>query len=562
MIPLAAGMSIAACAATETANAAEAAKNSKATPERPNVLLILVDDVGYSDIGCYGSEISTPNIDRLAEQGIRYRNFYNTARSSPTRASLMTGLYPHQAGCGSLGKQNGYENYQATIKDNTCTIPEALRSAGYRSFITGKWHLNPAMPLERGFDHSIFFTGGWYYSSDPRLFTDRPLFYEDQRVYAGDPGIPENFYTSDFWVDKGIEWVDEAIADGKPFFWYLPFNAAHFPIQAPQENIDHYVGKYAEGYDAVRNRRWEKQKEMGLFDESDRLTPRNPNPKNTAWEDMTPAQREQQDLRMAIYAGCIERMDYNVGRALEHLEKMGVLDNTIVFFISDNGGNAESGFPGRWNTKDGAPGQRGSTIFLGTPWADVANTPFFLYKHHGHQGGCCTPFIVSWKNGIDKSLWGSIDRENYGHVCDIQPTINELTGGRYLSENGGKATIPAAGISLTPSFKGKKISRKNPIIVEHEGNKMLRHGDWKIVREYELTGKQESSEQENPWRLYNLRKDPTEMTDLSGAKPSVLKKMVKEYNKWADYIGVCPEIKFGVGEWYVPVRNYPVDDED
>jgi len=572
-IPLATGIAMVACSSVvdESGINVKPGEDTKPDPkpevpelpQHPNILLILVDDLGYSDVGCYGSEISTPNIDRLAEQGIRFRNFYNTARSAPTRASLMTGLYPHQAGCGSLNKVAGYENYTGSIKKSTCTIPEAIKSAGYRSFITGKWHLLPEMPLNRGFDHGLFNGGGWYFSTDESISTNyKALFLEQESIKPGTNGIPAEFYTSDMWVDQGMKWVDEAVSDGVPFFWYLPFNAVHFPVQAPLENINHYVGKYDEGYDAIRNRRWEKQKQMGLFDEGDRLTPRNPHKNNTPWDEMTDALRKKQSYRMAIYAGCVERMDYNVGRAIDHLRELGVLENTVIFFISDNGGNAESGFPGRYETAKGAPGQVGSNVFLGTPWADVANTPFFLYKHHGHQGGCCTPFIMSWQAGIDKSLWGSIDRENYGHVCDIMPTIVELTGGKYLSENNGMATPPMPGTSLVAGMKGKKINRENPVIVEHEGNKMLRDGEWKIVREYELVDDRESTELENPWRLYNLRTDPTEMTDLSAEKPAKLKSMIATYNKWADYIGVCPEIKFNVGLWYVPVREYLAEEDD
>lgn len=570
-IPMATGISLLSCSSPEAPTSPSQKPDPEQDPvvtipaDRPNVVVILMDDVGYSDVGCYGGEINTPNIDRLAENGIRFRNFYNAARSSPTRASLLTGLYPHQAGVGALSPiANGGENYQGYPKENTCMIPEALRSSGYMSFITGKWHLRVehCAPLKRGFDHSLFTGNFWYFSSDRLLNNDNTLFLEDKGVKRGSPGIPAEFYTSDLWVDQGIKWVDEAIEAGKPFFWYLPFNAVHFPIQVPQEEIDKYVGKYAEGYDVIRNRRWEKQKQLGLFEESDRLTPRNPSPLNTPWEKMTEEQRKQQDYRMAIYAGCLDRADQNIGRALNHLEAKGVLDNTIIIFLSDNGGNAEGGFPGTYETKNGPAGLSGSNIYLGTPWADVANTPFLLYKHHGHEGGCCTPLIISWPAGIDKSLWGTIDKENYGHLVDIMPTICELTGGTYRTYRNGLYTIPAEGVSLAPSLRGERVMRTNPIIVEHEGNKMLRDGDWKIAREYELVNGRESTEEENPWRLYNLRTDPTEMTDLATQEPARLKSMVDKYKAWADHIGVNTSIKFSVGKWYTPVRNYPLEDKN
>ena len=568
IIPVATGLSLIACSPSEdNINPNNNNNNPKPDPDpevtepkRPNILIILMDDLGYSDVGCYGGEINTPNIDRLAANGIRFRNFYNAARSAPTRASLLTGLYPHQAGVGALNKvPEGGANYQAYPKENTCMIPEALKSAGYMSFITGKWHLQvqKCAPLDRGFDHSLFTGGGWYFSTDAKLTTGGTLFYEDQSVTIGSPKIPSEFYSSDLWVDQGIKWVDEAIKADKPFFWYLPFNAVHFPIQAPQEEVNKYVGKYSEGYDVIRNRRWEKQKQLGLFDENDKLTPRNPHKNNTPWEDMTAALRTKQDYRMAIYAACLDRADQNIGRALKHLEKRGVLDNTVIIFLSDNGGNGEGGFPGTYETANGAAGQVGSNVFLGTPWADVANTPFFLYKHHGHQGGCCTPLIISWTGGIDRSLWGSIDKENYGHLIDIMPTVCELTGGQYLSVRDGLITMQAEGTSLVPSLRGETVRRRNPIIMEHEGNKMFRDGDWKIVREYELVDGRESTEAENPWRLYNLRNDPTEIKDLASKEPERLKSMVTAYNAWADHTGVNQNLKFTVGKWYTPVRNYP-----
>ena len=521
-------------------------------PDKPNIIVILCDDLGYSDIGCYGSEIPTPNIDSLAEEGIRYRCFYNTARSAPSRACLITGLYPHQAGVGSLTRIPGYENYQAYLKPGTNTIPEAIKSAGYFCFMTGKWHLNQkyTQQIDRGFDRALASGGGWYYSDDPNA-DKKGLFLNDRRCLAEDlSDHGEVWYNTERFVDFGLSFMDEAVSEGKPFFWYLPFCAPHFPLQAPREAIERNRHKYMDGYTAVRERRWEKQKRLGLFSEGDELTPENPHKDFLHWEKMTDGQRDIADYRMAIYAACIEEIDRNVGRVMDHLEKLGIKDNTLVFFLSDNGGNAESAFPGKWIGPD--YGASGSVVWLGAPWAGVSNTPFFLYKRHAHQGGCCTPLIISWPAAIDSSLRGSIDKENYGHLVDLMPTLVEVTGGTYPKYHDGSPVPPMEGVSLVPSLRGEKIKRPHPIIVEHEGNKMIRKGDWKLVREYE-----DCTEIENPWRLYNLRLDPTEMHDVSSSHPWRTRSMIRMYKRWADHIGVEESLKFKVGAWYTPVRDYP-----
>ena len=527
-------------------------------PAKPNIILILADDLGYSDIGCYGSEINTPNLDGLAASGIRFRNFHNMARSSPTRACIMTGLYPHMVGQGALSTVEGAgENYQGWPNEKNNFIPECLKSAGYTSFLTGKWHLNQAhcKPLNRGFDHSFFFGGGWYWSDDVDNQENAALFYEDKSINKmTNANLPQQgvWYTSDQFVSMGLRWAQEALDKGKPFFWYMPFNAVHFPIQAHAETIAKYRGRYTEGYEVIRNRRWAKQKEMGLFDEGTPLPP--PNPKNPKpWSKMNASEKDIADHRMAIYAACVEEMDRNIGRIVSFLDEKGIRDNTLIIFLSDNGGNAESGYPGRW--KGDNPGLQGSDVWLGAAWADVANTPFFLYKHHGHQGGCCTPLILNWPAGIDESLRGTIDRENYGHLIDFMPTFIELAGGSYPSVHAGNAVPPMEGVSITAAMKGKKIARTNPIIVEHEGNKMLRDGDWKIVQEYEGYNK---TDEQNPWRLYNLRDDPTEMKDLAPSNPAKVQQMVSTYKQWADHIGVNYSItSFSLMEaWYTPVRDW------
>lgn len=292
----------------------------------------------------------------------------------------------------------------------------------------------------------------------------------------------------------------------------------------------------------MRNARFKKQLELGLFERPDQLTPRNP--KVPEWDSLTQEEKERYDMQMAIYAAVIEEVDRSIGRVVEHLKEKGVLDNTLIILLSDNGGNGEPGIEGRFAGKN--PGSAGSTVFLGAAWADVANAPFFLYKHHGHEGGCNTPFIVSYPNGIDKSLNGTIQKDNYGHIVDIMPTLVKLTGATYPSSRGGHKVPPMEGISLLPLLKGELVKQTKPTIVEHEGNKMLRDGEWKIVQEYK----------EPKWRLYNLKNDPTEMRNLADREPEILNRMIHDYQKMADHIGVESEIEFKVGKWYTPVEEY------
>lgn len=524
----------------------------EAKEKTPNIVLILLDDVGYSDFGCYGSEIETPHIDKLAETGIRYRHFYNMARSAPTRASLLTGLYPHQAGNGMLGHNKKYPAYQGYPNEENAFIPEVLKSAGYFNIMTGKWHLGyfqGVTPQNRGFDRSLNAPfGGYYFQNDmsrkkeKELTRDKNLYLNGEELSFDDSRLPKNWYSTELWTDFGLNFVDEAIEQEKPFFWYLAHNGAHFPLQAPAETIAKYKGKYMNGWEQTRNARYKRQLQSGLFKENELLTPRNP--KVPEWDALTQQEKEKYDLQMAIYAAVIDELDQSIGRLVDHLKEKGVLDNTIIILLSDNGGNGEPGIEGIFKGKE--PGSAKSTIFLGAAWADVANTPFFLYKHHGHEGGCNTPFIVSYPNGIDKKLNGTIQKENYGHLVDIMPTLVELTGATYPADRNGHAVPPMEGISLLPSLKGKQLKRTKPTIVEHEGNKMLRLNEWKIVQEYK----------EPEWMLYNLKKDPTEMNDLSKKNPKVLKEMIRKYRQAADHIGVVDEIEFKIGKWYVPVEQY------
>lgn len=513
--------------------------------EKPNILLILLDDVGYSDFGCYGSEVPTPNIDRIAANGIRTRHFYNQARSAPTRASLITGRYPHQVGYGSLMKVEGHPAYGAAVNKENVFIPEALESAGYFSLMTGKWHLsrgNGTTPISRGFDRSLDCgPGELYFWNDAT--GKKSLFWNDNRISLTDSRLPEEWYSSDLWATIGLRFVDQALAADKPFFWYLAYNGAHFPLQAPEETIAKYRGKYKEGWEKIRNVRFEKQKDLGLFGSDAELTP--VNPKSPDWNSLTEAQKDRYDLQMAIYAAVIEEIDKSIGKVLDYLEDKSELDNTMIILLSDNGGNGEPGMEGRCIGDN--PGDVNSTVFLGASWADAVNTPFFLYKHHAHEGGCNTPFIISWPAGMEKSLQGTIRPDIYGHVTDILPTILEAAGAEYPETFNGRSIPPMEGISLLPLLSGRRPDNNRPVITEHEGNKMLRKGKWKIVQEYK----------EENWLLYDIAADPTEMHDRSADYPDILNSMKQEYYSISERTKVENDLDvFKVGKWYTPVEEY------
>ncbi|MGN0187939.1 MAG: arylsulfatase, partial [Candidatus Cryptobacteroides sp.] len=477
----------------------------------------------------------------------RTRHFYNQARSAPTRASMITGRYPHQVGYGALMKVEGYPAYAAAVNKENIFIPEVLESAGYFSLMTGKWHLsrgNGTTPTARGFDRSLDCgPGELYFWNDPNTKGNKSLFWNDNKISFTDSRLPEGWYSSDLWATIGLRFVDQALNAGKPFFWYLAFNGAHFPLQAPAETIAKYRGRYKEGWEKTRDARFRRQIELGLFNQETELTPLNP--KSPSWDSLTEEQKDRYDLQMAIYAAVIEEMDNSIGKVLEHLEKKGELENTLIILLSDNGGNGEPGMEGRCIGDN--PGDANSTVYLGASWADAANTPFFLYKHHAHEGGCNTPLIISWPAAIRESLRGSLRKDVYGHVTDIMPTVLEAARTDYPSTYDGRAIPPMEGISLMPLLSGGKIDGDRPIIVEHEGNKMLRKGKWKIVQEYK----------EEEWCLYDIVSDPTEMHDRSEDYPEILNSMIQEYLSLSERTDVDNSIDvFKIGAWYTPVDEY------
>lgn len=489
-----------------------------AAVEKPNVIIILVDDMGWSDIGCYGGEIPTPNIDAMAKAGVRFTQFYNTARCSPTRASLLTGHYPHQAGMGNLDEviRPGHLGFQGKIADTSVTIPEVLNEAGYFTAMAGKWHIgqaNGTPPWVRGFQRSLNSPKGGFYLSGAK---NAKLFLNGKEVADGDSGVPKEWYTTDLWAEFGLKFIDEARETKKPFFLYVAFNAPHFPLQAPAEDIAKFRGKYKAGWDQLRSERYGRQKEMGLIDPAWELSPLAPAVKK--WDALTPDEQDRFDHMMAVYAACVNHMDAAVGRIMAGLQERGLRENTLVFFLSDNGGNAESGPNG---ISKGDPSTPDSTWFCGQSWASLQNTPFKRYKHFTHEGGISTPLIVQWPAGIPAGRNGKLEPQP-GHLVDLLPTVLEVTGGKYPQTFQGHAIEPMEGVSLLPALEGKPLARVAPIFFNHEGNRAVRDAHWKIV-----------APKGKPWELYDMVADRTELHDLASDKPELVAKMAEQYQAWA-----------------------------
>jgi arylsulfatase A-like enzyme len=491
--------------------------------QRPNIAVILVDDMGFSDIGCYGSEIPTPNLDKLAARGLRFTQFYNTGRCCPTRASLLTGLYPHQAGVGHMVTDRKQPGYQGNLNDRCVTIAEVLRQAGYRTVMAGKWHVTKFVqatndtekanwPRQRGFDHYFGFIQG-----TANYFRPKPLTRENEVIDAPANG----FYTTDAFVDNALAFLD-AGDKSKPFFLYLAFNAPHFPLMAPAEEIARFRGKYRIGWDKLREQRRARQIELGIVDKSWPLAPRPPEVK--AWDTLTPEEQDRFDHLMAIYAVVVAHMDTAVGRFVEALRQRGALDNTLILFLSDNGGNAEAGPEGRYVGQP--PGSEDSNIYCGQSWATLENTPFRRYKHYNHEGGISTPLIAHWPARISG---GGQLRTQPGHLIDIMSTCVDLAGAAYPKEFKGQAIVPMEGRSLAPAFDNQPIQR-DALFWEHEGNAAVRVGDWKLVR----LGR------DGPWELYDLKADRTEQRDLALVQPEHANELAAKWEAWAERAQVKP----------------------
>lgn len=517
-------------------------EHASAATAKPNILLILADDVGFSDIGCYGGEIHTTNIDRLAAGGLRFTQFYNAARCCPSRASLLTGLYAHQVGLGNMTgakAPDDMEGYSGRLGANCATIPEVLRPAGYSAYMAGKWHLGQPGPIARGFEEYYGLFGGFDSFWDPAKYTRLPK-ERSSRTYA-----PGEFYSTNVITDYTLDFLAAARKRKQPFFTYLAYNAAHFPLHAPKETIDKYVSVYEKGWDHIREERFARMRKMGLIADKWEFTPRSTvppnrfatphgwaNKQNPAWESIEPDRRADLTRRMAIYAAMIEIMDRNIGRVIEDLRSNGELDSTLVMFLSDNGACAEWdpwGFDnssGPENTlHKGADldkmGQPGTYHSYGSGWANACNTPWRFYKHYDHEGGISTPFIAHWPSGISRK--GTLEREP-AHIIDLMSTCTELAGAKYPL-----SVPPTEGRSLLPAFAGKPISR-DALYWEHEGSRAIRVGRWKAVAL--LAG--------GEWELYDMEKDRTEMHNLASAEPKRVRDMARQWEQWAHRTHVLP----------------------
>jgi len=494
---------------------------------KPNIIVILVDDMGYSDLGCYGSEIPTPNLDALAKDGLRFTQFYNTSRCCPSRAAILTGLYSHEAGVGRMTEDLGLPGYVGHLNDNCVTMAQVLHSSGCFTAFTGKWHVGSgsgAAPWERGFDHSLSgFAGGFYYAG-----RNANLALDGKRIAPDDPLLPKDWYSTDLWTEQGLKYIDEAASAKKPFFLYLAYNAPHFPLQAPAEDIAKFRhGIYTNGWDKLREARYERQKAMGLIDPAWALSPRLKEVK--AWDTLTTQERDRFDQIMSIYAACVWHMDKEVGVLVKSLQQRGLLDNTLIMFLSDNGGNAEAGPNG--TLKGANPGGPGSTVFCGQSWATLENTPFRLYKHFEQEGGISSPLIVHWPAGIAAK---NEFRTGPGHIVDIMATVVDVTGAAYPKEFNGHAIAPMEGRSLKPAFATQSPQTRDAIFWEHEGNAAVRDGDWKLVRR----------DFDGAWELFDLKADRTELHDLAAAQPEKARELLAKWESWAKRTHVLPAPKY------------------
>jgi len=483
---------------------------------QPNVILIMADDMGFSDLGCYGAEISTPNLDRLAAGGVRFTQFYNTARCCPTRAALLTGLYNHQTGVGHMVADRGVPSYQGYLNERCVTIAEALRPAGYRTLMSGKWHVGenrPHWPTDRGFERYYgLISGATNYF---RLDEGRQMAINDQ------PHTPnrDGFYITDAFTDHAVKFIDDCARQPQPFFLYLAYTAPHWPLHALPAEIAKYRGKYKQGWDALRRERHARQIRMGLVDKRWPLTARDS--QAPAWEDVT--DKDARDLKMAVYAAQIDRLDQGVGRLLARLEEAGALDNTLIMFLADNGGCAEEvdrGTPGV------PPGPADSYLSYGLPWANASNTPFRLYKHWVHEGGIATPFIAHWPAVIRRG--GRIVHQP-GHIIDVMATCLDAAGAAYPKTYRGHDILPLEGRSLLPIFRGGRRQDHPALFWEHEGNRAARQGRWKLV-----------SRHPGGWELYDLEADRTEMHSLAEQHPERVRELSQQYEQWARRCGVVP----------------------
>ncbi len=525
--------------------------------ERPNIIVILVDDMGYSDIGCYGSEIRTPHLDRMARNGVRFSQMYNCARCCPTRASLLTGLYPHQAGVGHMIADRGVgPGYQGYLRQDCVTIGEALQQGGYRTLWSGKWHTSPGLPffgepiaelgtsrnpwpMSRGFDRFYGTPGG-----GGNYFNPLRLMEQEKRIDVG-----MDYYYTDGISDAACRMIEESSGSEQPFFLHVCYTAPHWPLHALPDDIERYRGKYTKGWDFLRTARHEELKGMGILDPKWDISPRDTESRDFRAD--SAKRREWEDLRMAVYAAQVDRMDQGVGAIMNKLRELDMEDNTLVMFLSDNGGCAEflneddndKRWPGHYvltaregetckvgNIEGLEPGAATTFMSYDLPWANASNSPFRLYKHWVHEGGISTPMICHWPGKIDA---GTVVHQSC-HVIDIMATCLEVSGVKYPKEYNGHEIQPLEGESFASLIRGNNSwQRERPISWEHEGNCAVRDGQWKLVART-VDGSNGS------WELYDMEADRTELNDLAAGEKATVERLATMYGEWAERCGVLP----------------------
>lgn len=536
-------------------------KHNIAEDSRPNIVIIMADDMGFSDAGCFGGEIQTPNIDWLAGNGVRFKNFYNIDRCCPTRASLLTGLYNQQAGIGNMTMDAHQPGYRGHLTANSVTIAEVLKAVGYNTAMCGKWHVSNTVeqptreeqlkwlnhqafhptfspldqyPINRGFDKYYGTIWGVVDYFDPFSLVNGTTAVKE---------VPAAYYHTDAINDTAASYIKEMSKDKKPFFLYVAHNAPHWPLMAKPKDIDKYKDTYKKGWEAIRKSRYKKMVEIGLIDPSTApISPREPNQPD--WKNNPDSIYDAR--AMAVHAAMIDCMDQGIGRIIDALKETGQIDNTLVIFLSDNGASPEicanfgPGFDRPGETRDGRkiiyatkkeilPGPQTTYTSIGPHWANVSNTPYRYWKAFSYEGGVRTPMIAFWPKGIHLKKGGFIDQ--VGHVMDFMPTLIELASAKYPTEHKGNQITPMEGISLASVFDNPKKQMKRTLFNEHVGGRYARSGDWKLV----------SKNQDTTWHLYHIKADETELNDSSAYYPHKVHVMDSMWHAWANRVHVFPK---------------------
>jgi len=506
---------------------------------RPNILLIVADDLGYSDLGCYGGEIGTPILDSLAANGLRFTQFYTTARCCPSRASLLTGQYPHKVGVGHMVTDLGHPGYRGRLSENAATLAEVLKPAGYRTFMSGKWHVGTPDPTRHGFEQYF----GTLISA--QSFWDSKQYLRLPQGSLARSYDPDGFYGTDALTDYALDFLADArTTPEQPWFLYLAFNAPHFPLQARPEDIAKYRSRYTSGWDVLRQERLARMKRMRLVAKTTRLPPRSKytnygetvTADNPAWDSLPDDRRADLAMRMAIYAAMIDRMDRNIGRVTADLRAKGDMDDTLILFLSDNGACSEwdpFGFDVSSSPNNilhrgddlARMGSRGTYHSVGSGWANASNTPWRLYKHYAHEGGISSPCIAHWPAGFRRrNALESVP----AHLIDLMPTLVEAAGAEYPQRVGAREILPMAGTSLMPALRGEKLPERT-LYFEHEGTRAVREGRYKIT-----------ALPREPWKLYDMERDRTEIDDLSAQQTQRVETLAKKWDAWAAECHVTP----------------------